>query len=367
MPVSNIKDDEKRSPEAVQGEQADWNTQGVTMQNVYRARFGTSFTDQLYIRALLAAISGTLLVFSSAAAQNYPEKTVVMVAPFPAGGSVDLVARAVAQQMGEIWKQNVIVSNRPGASGNIGAEAVARAAPDGYTLLMGTTALSSSPAVYPKLPYDLMRDLAPISLVVKMTNVLVVHPSLPVHSVKQLLALGKARPGTLTSASAGVGSSNHLALVLFNMLSGADISHIPYKGAAPAVTDVIGGHVAMTFAPIAAVVSTIKTGKLRALAVTAATRSPIFPAVPTIAESGVPGYDAAGWNALLAPGATPRDIVLKVNRALVQGLKAPRVKDILVTSGAEAVGSSPEELSRFLQSEMTKWGKVVKAAGIRND
>lgn len=308
----------------------------------------------------------TLLLGSAATfAQGYPEKTVTMVAPFPAGGSVDLVARAVAQQMSDIWKQPVIVANRPGASGNIGAEAVVRAAPDGYTLLMGTTALSSSPAVYAKLSYDLTRDLAPIGLVVRMTNILVVHPSLPARSVKELLALAKARPGTLDSASAGVGSSNHLALVLFNMMSGANIHHIPYKGAAPAVTDVIGGHVAMTFAPIAAVVSPIKAGKMRALAVTAASRSALFPNLPTISEAGVPGYDAAGWNALLAPRATPREVIVRVNQALRDGLNAPRVKEILATSGAEAVGSSPEELASFLRSEMTKWAKVVRAAGIR--
>ena len=306
-----------------------------------------------------------LLCGGGAAAQGYPEKPVTMVAPFPAGGSVDLVARAVAQQMGEIWKQPVIVSNRPGASGNIGTEAVVRAAPDGYTLLMGTTALSSSPAVYSKLPYDVQRDLAPVSLVVRMTNILVVHPSLPVRSIKELLALAKARPGALNSASAGVGSSNHLALVMFNMLSGANIAHIPYKGAAPAVTDVIGGHAHMTFAPIAAVVSPIKSGKMRALAVTAAGRSALFPALPTIAEAGVPGYDASGWNALLAPRATPRDIVLKVNQTLVGSLNSQKVREILVASGAEAIGNSPEDFARFLQREMAKWGKVVRAAGIK--
>src|SRR3954468_4012126 len=193
---------------------------------------------------IFAAAAACLLLCDIAAAQSYPEKTVVMVAPFPAGGSVDLVARAIAQHMADAWKQPVIVSNRPGASGNIGAEAVARAAPDGYTLLMGTTALAGSPALYPKLGYDVTRDLAPISLVVTMMNVLVVHPSLPATSVKALLALAKAKPGELASASAGVGSSNHLALVLFNMMSGAKIGHIPYKGAAPAVTDVMGGHVA---------------------------------------------------------------------------------------------------------------------------
>jgi tripartite-type tricarboxylate transporter receptor subunit TctC len=306
-----------------------------------------------------------LVLCPSVLAQSYPEKNVMMVAPFAAGGSVDLVARAIAHQMSEIWKQQVIVSNRPGAGGNIGAEAVARAAPDGYTLLMGTTALSSSPALYSKLGYDLMRDLAPVSLVVTMTNVLVVHPSLPARSVKELLALAKAKPGELTSASAGVGSSNHLALVLFNMLSGSHISHIPYKGAAPAVADVLGGHVAMTFVPIAAAVSAIRAGKLRALAVTAGKRSSTFPELPTISEAGVPGYEASGWNAMFAPRATPRDIVLKVHDAIIESLRTPRVKDLLVSSGAEAVGSTPEELARFLQQEMAKWSKVVKAAGIR--
>ncbi len=306
-----------------------------------------------------------VLAAGTAAAQNYPEKPVTMIAPFPAGGSVDLVARAVAQHMSEDWKQPVVVANRPGAGGNIGAEAVARAAPDGYTLLMGTTALASSPALYSKLAYDLTRDLAPVSLVVTMTNVLVVHPSLPARSVKELLALARARPATLNSASAGVGSSNHLALVLFNTMTGANIAHIPYKGAAPAVADVMGGHVAMTFVPIAAAVPPVKAGKLRALGVTGATRSATLPAVPTISEAGVPGYAATSWNALLAPGSTPRDIVLKIHSALAESLRAPRVKEILVSSGAEAAGSSPAELARFLRDEMAKWGKVVKAAGVK--
>jgi len=306
-----------------------------------------------------------MLFAATAAAQGYPEKPVTMIAPFPAGGSVDLVARAVAQQMSEIWKQPVVVVNRPGAGGNIGAEAVARAAPDGYTLLMGTTALASSPALYSRLTYDVTRDLAPVSLVVTMTNVLVVHPSLPARSVQELLALAKTRPGTLNSASAGVGSSNHLALVLFNTMTDAGIAHIPYKGAAPAVADVMGGHVAMTFVPIAAAVPPVKAARLRALGVTGAIRSATLPAVPTISEAGVPGYEATSWNALLAPGPTPRDLVLKVNSALVESLRATKVKEILVSSGAEAAGNSPDELARFLRAEIVKWGKVVKAAGIR--
>ena len=318
------------------------------------------------MRTLLAA-GCALLLCAVAAAQGFPEKPVTMVAPFPAGGSVDLVARAVAREMGDIWKQPVLVSNRPGASGNIGVEAVVRAAPDGYTILMGTTALSTGAAVYSKLPFDVQRDLAPVSLVVRMTNILVTHPSVPARSVKELVALAKSRPAMLTSASAGVGSSNHMALVLFTMMSGTDISHIPYKGAAPAVTDVIGGHAHMTFAPIAAVVAPIKSGRMRALAVTVATRSTLFPELPTIAESGVPGYDASGWNAMLAPRAVPRDIIAKIHQTLVESLRTPRVKEIMASSGAEAVGNSPEEFARFLQSEMIKWGKVVKAAGIKGE
>ncbi|HEV7801593.1 MAG TPA: tripartite tricarboxylate transporter substrate binding protein [Burkholderiales bacterium] len=305
------------------------------------------------------------LLSGAAGAQGYPEKTVVMVAPFPAGGSVDLVARAIAREMSDAWKQPVIVSNRPGASGNIGAEAVARSAPDGYTLLMGTTALAGSPAIYPKLGYDLLRDLTPVTLVVTMMNVLVVHPSIPARSVKELLVVAKARPGTLNSASAGVGSSNHLALVLFNMMSGANIAHVPYKGAAPAIADVMGGHVAMTFVPIAAALPPVRGGKLRALGVTAATRSTELPDVPTISEAGVPGYEAAGWNALLAAKATPREIVMKVNGAVREALKSSKVREILAASGADAAGDSPEALGRFLQGEIVKWGKVVRTAGIK--
>ncbi len=308
-----------------------------------------------------------LLAFaaSGAGAQSFPDKAVTMIAPFPAGGSVDLVARAIAQQMSELWKQPVVVANRPGAGGNIGAEAVARAVPDGYTLLMGTTALASSPSLYSKLAYDLMKDLAPVSLVVTMSNVLVVHPALPAHSVRELLALAKARPGTLNSASAGVGSSNHLALVLFNTMTGAGIAHIPYKGAAPAVADVMGGHVAMTFVPIAAAVTPVKSGRLRALGVTGAGRSPTLPEVPTINEAGVTGYEATSWNALLAPGTTPRDIVQRIQTTLTESLRTARVKEILVSAGADAAGGTPDELAGFLRTEMAKWGKVVKAAGIK--
>ena len=308
-----------------------------------------------------------LLATSNATAQAFPEKTVTLIAPFTAGGSVDLVARALAQQMSELWKQPVIVSNRPGASGNIGVEAAVRAPPDGYTLLVGTTALSTSKTLYPKLTFDAATDLAPVSLVVTMTNVLVVHPSLPARSIKELLALAKAQPGALNSGSAGIGSSNHLALVLFNMLSNANISHVPYKGAAPAVADVMGGHVSMTFAPIAAVVPMIKAKRLRALGVTAGARSAIFPEIPTIAESGVAGYDAAGWNGLFLPRAASRELVMRVHGTVKDSLAAPRLKEVLVNAGADAVGNSPDEFARFFQSEIVKWSKVVKTAGLKGE
>jgi tripartite-type tricarboxylate transporter receptor subunit TctC len=340
---------------------------GAPRHNRVQRRLSNNEEEEAMRAHLYAAVAAAALCEAAAAqspAQVYPEKTVVMVAPFSAGGSVDLVARAVAQHMSDAWKQPVIVSNRPGASGNIGAEAVARAAPDGYTILMGTTALAGSPTLYPKLGYDLMRDLAPVSLIVTMMNVLVVHPSLPATSVKGLLALAKAQPGALASASAGVGSSNHLALVLFGMLSGAKISHVPYKGAAPAVAAVMGGHVAMTFVPIAAALPPLRAGKLRALGVTAKKRSAALPNVPTIDEAGVKGYEAAGWNGLLAPHATPREIVAKINAAAVDSLRGGKVREILQSSGADAVGSSPEEFARFLESEIAKWGKVIRAAGI---
>ncbi len=299
----------------------------------------------MLLRMKSTIIALLTLCAASAAAQNFPEKAVTMIAPFSAGGSVDLVARALAQQMGELWKQPVIVANRPGASGNIGVEAVVRAAPDGYTLLIGTTALSTSKTLYPKLPFDPANDLAPVSLVVTMTNVLVVHPSLPARSVRELLALAKAQPGVLNSGSAGVGSSNHLALVLFNMLSHANISHVPYKGAAPAVADVMGGHVSMTFAPIAAVVPTIKAKRLRALGVTAGARSSIFPEIPTIAETGINGYRVVNWYGVLAPAGTPQPIVQKLNRTLNEVvLKRADVRENLVNQGVSIQTTTPAEL-----------------------
>lgn len=316
------------------------------------------------LRTLLSSLV-FFAVAGTAAAQGYPDKPVTMVVPFPAGGSADLIARALAEQLTATWKQNVLVANRAGASGNIGAESAARAPADGYTLLYGTTAIASSPAVYAKLGYNVLTDLAPVMLVAKQANVLVVHPSLPAKNIKELIALDKSSPNTLNSASAGVGSSNHLALVLFNMLSGAKIGHVPYKGAAPAVADTMGGHVHMTFAPVAAAVPPVQTGKLRALGISSVKRSKALPDVPTIDEAGVKGYEAGGWNALFVPAKTPRDIVNKINQSAQAALGTPRVQQLFDKSGAEEDAGSPEDFGRFLKSEVEKWGKVVKAAGIK--
>ena len=306
----------------------------------------------------------SMLLCAQAAAQGYPEKAVTMVVAFPAGGSADIIARALAEHMTAAWKQNVLVVNRPGASGNIGTESVVRAAPDGHTLLYGTTALASSPAVYPKLGYNVLSDLAPVGLIVNQANVLVIHPSVPAKNIRELIALDRSHPKTLNSASAGIGSSNHLALVLFNMLSKANIGHIPYKGAAPAVAETMGGHVHMTFAPVAAAVPPVQSGKLRALGISSSKRSKTLPEVPTIDEAGVAGYEAGGWNAMLAPANTPREVILKINQAIAAAVAHPRTQDLLAKSGTEAVTGTPEEFGVFLKSEVVKWGKVVKAAGI---
>ena len=307
-----------------------------------------------------------LLLACAARAQSYPDKPVTMVVPFPAGGSADLIARALAEQLTAAWKHNVLVANRSGASGNIGSESVARAPADGHTLLYGTTALASSPAVYAKLGYNVLTDLAPVILVAKQANVLVIHPSVPAKTVSELIKLDKAHPNTLNSASAGVGSSNHLALVLFNMLAKTAIGHVPYKGAAPAVTEAMGGHVHMTFAPVAAAVPPVQAKKLRGIGISSLKRSKALPEVPTIDEVGVGGYEAGGWNALLAPAKTPQDVIARINLSTRSALDVPRVQQLFDKSGAEEAAGTPEEFGRFLKSEVEKWGKVVRAAGIKS-
>jgi tripartite-type tricarboxylate transporter receptor subunit TctC len=317
------------------------------------------------MRWLAAVVSGVAFC-AGAGAQGYPEKQVSMVVPFPAGGAVDPVARVLANRMSELWKQPVVILNRAGAGGNIGAESVARAAPDGYTLLFGSTALSIGPSLYKKLGFDVLKDLVPVSQVTTSPNILVTHPSLPVSSVKQLVALARARPGQLTSASAGVGSSNHLSLLLFLSLTKVDITHVPFKGAAPAVADVTGGHSQMTFVPIPGAIALVQSGKLRALGVTSAKRSSALPDLPSIGET-VPGYEMTSWNGLLAPAGTPPAVVTRLHAALMETLRTPAVREALARLAVDPLGNSPEEFAQALRSDLAKWNKVIRAAGVTLD
>lgn len=313
-------------------------------------------------RFVLCALLGFA---GSVCAQSYPQKQVTVIVPFSAGGSVDLVARTLGKRMSEIWRQPVVVVNRPGASGNIGAAAVARAAPDGYTLLCGSTALSISPSTYKKLSYDVLTDLAPISQLVATPNLLVVHPVMPAKSVRELVALAKARPDLLTAASAGAGTSAHFSLELFKSMAGVKIAHIPYKGAAPSSVAVAGGEVDMALLPIVAVVPLVKAGRLRALAVTTLKRSSALPGIPTISEAGVSGYEASSWSAMLAPAGTPASVINSVHAAIVDAFGSAEVKSVFSRLGGEPIGSSPEEFARALRAEITKWRGVAKRAGIK--
>jgi len=312
----------------------------------------------------IIAILAALAAAAGAHAQGFPEKQVVVIVPFPAGGATDPVARALTQRMSELWKQPVVVLNRPGAGGNIGSESVARSAPDGYTLLFGTTSLAIGPSLYPKLGFDVLKDFATISQASIAPNLLVVHPSVPARSVKELLALARARPGQLISASAGVGTSNHLSLVLFTSLAKVDIIHVPYKGAAPAVADTVGGHAHMTFAPAPASLGLVQAKRLRALAVTTAQRFSGLPDIPTIAESGVPGYELTSWVGFLAPAATPRPVIARIHATLLEALRTPAVRDVLMKSGAEPLGNTPDEFHENLKRELPKWNRIIKAAGV---
>jgi len=303
---------------------------------------------------------------STGSGQAYPEKPVSMVVPFPAGGAVDPVARVLANRMSELWKQPVVILNRGGAGGNIGAESVARATPDGYTLLFGSTSLVIGPSLYSRLGYELLKDLVPVSQVITSPNILVTHPSLPVNSVKQLVALARARPGQLTSASAGVGSSNHLSLLLFLSLTRTNLVHVPFKGAAPAVADVVGGHSQMTFVPIPGAIALVRAKKLRALGVTSAQRSRALPDLPTIGET-VPGYEMTSWNAVLVPGGTPSAVVTRVHATLMDTLRTPAVREALAKLAVEPFGNSPEESARSMRADLAKWNKVIKAAGVTLD
>lgn len=316
--------------------------------------------------AILVALAANVLAARDVQSQSYPAKAVRVVVPFPAGGGTDIFARLIGKKFGETLRQPFVVDNRAGAAGIIGCELVARAAPDGYTLLMGTTGThTTNPAVYAKLPYDSLGDFAPISLVAESPFVLFVHPSLPVRNVKELIALAKSRPGELTYASSGVGSSSHLGFELFNMMAGIKGIHVPYKGLPPATADTIAGNIMMSWDSITASGPFIKAKRIRALGIGSARRSALMPEIPTISESGLKGFELGSWYAMFAPAGTSPEIVGLLHREVVKALSLQDVREQFAALGAEAVGSTPGELATVLKHDLAKWAKVARAAKVK--
>ena len=308
------------------------------------------------------------LVTALAHAQTYPTKPIRLVVPFPPGGATDILARDVAQKLTEAWGQSVIVDNRPGAGGNIGSELVAKSAPDGYTLEMGTVGTHAiNASLYAKMPYDHVKDFTPVILVAGVPNVLVVNPAVPANSVAELVAYAKANPGKLNFASSGNGTSIHLSGELFKVMAGVQITHIPYKGSAQALQDLLAGQVQLMFDNLPPSLPQIKAGKLRALAVTSATRAPALPDVPTLAESGLPGFEASSWFGILAPAGTPAPIVAKLNAEVANWLATPEAKEKLLKQGANPAGGTPQDFAKHIAAETAKWAKVVKDSGAKID
>lgn len=303
-----------------------------------------------------------------ASAQNYPNRPIRLVIHFPPGGPTDYVGRAVALKLTEAWGQQVIVDNRPSAGGVVGVETVVRSSPDGYTLLFATGgSMAIAPAMGQKLPYDVFKDITPISLLVVNPQLLVFHPGFPPNSVKELIAYAKARPGQVNYASVGPGSPNHLGMELLKSLAGIEMNHIPYKGTAPAMTDVLGGQVPIMFNSMPSVLPHVKVGKLKGIAVGSAKRSPAIPDIPTVAEAGVPGFDYVTWYAMFAPAATPKPIIAKINAELVKMLGDPAMAQRFASQGADPQSSTPEQLGRYMREDFERWRSVIKSAGLKLD
>lgn len=318
----------------------------------------------------LGCLAGICFAVSTAhalAQQGYPARPVRLIVPSSPGGGTDITARLIAPKLSEYLGQQVVVENRPGAGTMIGGEAAARAAPDGYTLLMGISTLAINPAIYKKVPYDALRDFVPISQAVSLSNILVTHPSLPPRNVRELIAFARARPGQINYASAGVGTSPHLSMALFLSMTGLKMEHVPYKGSGPGVIDLVAGHVPVMMPNMLSALPHIKAGRLRAHGVTGVKRASGAPEIPTIAEAGVPGYEAVQWYGVLAPAGTSREIVAKLHGAVVRAVQNADVKARFLADGADPVGSSPEEFAAYIRAETAKWAKVVKDAGIRQE
>ena len=307
-----------------------------------------------------------VLAAGLAQAQSYPAKPVRIIAPFPAGGGTDIVARILARRLAEDFSQSFVVDNRTGAAGIIGCEAVARSAPDGYTLLMGTTGThTTNPAVFAKLPYDPVKDFAPVALAASSPFVLVVHPSVPAKTLRELLALAKARPDSLTYSSSGVGGIAHLGFVLLNNMAGTRMVHIPYKGSPLQTQAAVAGEVAIAFDSIPVTQPFIKAGRVRALGIGSTKRSALLPEVPTVTEAGLPGYELASWYAIFAPANTPAEIVRTLNRAIVKGVDSAALREQFAPLGAEPAGGAPDDLAAVVQKDLRKWAKVARDGGVK--
>ena len=319
------------------------------------------------VPALRLPLAALVTFATLAHAQNYPARPIRLVVPAPPGGGTDILGRIVAQKLSDTLRQQVIIDNRAGASGMIGSEIVARAGADGHTLLICFTTHVTNPSLFAKMPYDTVRDFAPVAMVGVIPSVLVLHPSIPSQSVKEFIAYAKERPGKLNYGSAGSGSATHLSSVLFQSMTGTRMVHVPYKGSAPALTDLLAGQVTLMFGNMASAMPHVRGGKLRALAVTSAKRSAAAPELPTIAETALPGYEATSWFALFAPARTPEGIVSKLNAEVNALLKLPDVKERMLGLGADSIALSPRELGAYVETEIVKWDKLIKASGAKAD
>lgn len=318
-------------------------------------------------RDFLGATAGGLVVAgiggAASAQSGYPTKPIRLIVPYPPGGSTDIAARVVGEQISQSLGQRFVVDNRPGAGGNIGMQLAATSDPDGYTAVVGTTAHAINMTLFKDLSYDTVKDFDPIALLTEVPLMLVVNPAVKAQTVEDLIALAKQEPGSLDVASSGNGQSTHLAAELFNAMAGVKMTHIPYKGSAPAITDVVAGHVQLMFDTVMSALPHVQAGKLRALAVTSAQRAPVVPDVPTIAEAALPGYEAIAWNGLFAPVGTPRAIIEQLNAETVKAVQSDKVKEQFASMGATARPTTPEEFSSYVRNEVTKWAKVVNESG----
>ena len=322
-------------------------------------------TQVLPALAFGISVLATAVAPASAEAQAYPSRPLRFIVPFPPGGSTDIYARIIGPRLADALRQQVVIDNRPGAGGALGADLAAKAPPDGYTIWLGqTNNLAIGPAMRTKNSYDPVRDFSPITLLMQAPQVMVVNAGSPITSIKELIAAAKSKPGTLTFASAGIGSSGHVAGELLNQVAGVNITHVPYKGASPAMIDLRGGRVTFLATSLASAAQFVKDGKIKGIATTGLKRARLMPDVPTVAESGVPGFEVASWHGMLAPAKVPREIIARLNREIVAILDKPEVRDALLSEGGDITPGTPEEFAVFLKSEAQKWAKVIKQAGI---